>query len=264
MNKILVNDDNEIAYTIEGQGIPVILIHALDGNMAAFCNLKNELKHNYKVITYDVVGHGYSSKPSTFTLDDHIEDLKILKERLNLFDAHVIGHDMGAIIAKGFADRYQNCVRTLTLISFDYTNGIHGLNKLMFEHEEEIIGFDKEEALIILFPYMYTARESAKKWVQKQRIYARQKPECSATATRAMMTFPTLDNEEIMGETTVPTLIINGKNDPLINHDYTENFASNNLNITVKLFAESGHAPHIEEPLHFLTAFNLFVESVKV
>ena len=40
MNKILVNDDNEIAYTIEGQGIPVILIHALDGNMAAFCNLK--------------------------------------------------------------------------------------------------------------------------------------------------------------------------------------------------------------------------------
>ncbi|MDT3959130.1 alpha/beta hydrolase [Staphylococcus kloosii] len=163
MNKISIDNDNEIAYTREGQGIPVVLIHALDGNMAAFINLKKELKEHYEVITYDVRGHGYSSKPVAYNLTDHIHDLAVLLERLDIAHVHIIGHEMGSVIAKTFAECYEEKVLSLTLISFDFTNGTHGLNKLMFEHQDEIVGFDKAEALIVLFPYIYKAHESARK-----------------------------------------------------------------------------------------------------
>ena len=40
----------------------VILIHGLDGNSAAFDLLNKQLQQNYRVIAYDVRGHGKSSR----------------------------------------------------------------------------------------------------------------------------------------------------------------------------------------------------------
>lgn len=62
MEKVATNYNNEIAYIREGQGFPVILIHGLDGNMASLYSLKDELKHKFEVIVYDVRGHGKSTK----------------------------------------------------------------------------------------------------------------------------------------------------------------------------------------------------------
>lgn len=264
MNKILVDNDNEIAYAREGQGIPVILIHALDGNMAAFHDLKEELKQHYEVIIYDVRGHGYSSKPISYDLNDHIKDLAKLLDKLDISQAHLIGHEMGSVIAKTFAEHFEDKVLSLTLISYDFTNGTHGINKLMFEHQDEIVGYDKAEALIVLFPYIYRAQASARKWLQEQRIYARQKDECSAIANRALMSFPTNVNQEDINKEKGPILIVNGKYDPLVNHCNVKEIVKTNKDINLKVFNESGHAPHIEEPMHFKNAFNIFVNATKL
>lgn len=264
MNKISIDNDNEIAYTREGQGIPVILIHALDGNMAAFINLKEELKAHYEVITYDVRGHGYSSKPVSYDLTDHINDLAVLLDRLDIAYAHIIGHEMGSVIAKTFAERYEEKVLSLTLISYDFTNDTHGINKLMFEHQDEIVGFDKSEALIVLFPYIYKSKESARKWLQDQRIYARQKDEYSAIANRALLSFPTHHDDGNIKRGNVPILIINGKCDPLVNHDNVKSILATHKDINLNIFNESGHAPHIEEPMHFKNAFNIFIKETKL
>ncbi|MBF7017759.1 alpha/beta fold hydrolase [Staphylococcus durrellii] len=264
MNKILVDSDDEIAYTREGQGIPIILIHALDGNMAAFINLKQELKQHYEVITYDVRGHGYSSKPVSYDLSDHINDLAKILEKLNIVQTHIIGHEMGSVIAKTFAEFFEEKVLSLTLISYDFTNGSHGINKLMFEHQDEIVGFDKAEALIVLFPYIYRAQESARKWLQEQRIYARQKDEYSAIANRALMSFPTYRDEKDIKRGNVPILIVNGKCDPLVNHENVKAILKTHGDINLNIFKESGHAPHIEEPMHFENAFNNFINATKL
>ncbi|MGO1631074.1 MAG: alpha/beta fold hydrolase, partial [Staphylococcus equorum] len=84
MIKIETSCNNEIAYIREGQGFPVILIHGLDSNMASLYNLKDALKNKFDVIVYDVRGHGKSSKPNSFNLEDHVEDLKILMKKLEV------------------------------------------------------------------------------------------------------------------------------------------------------------------------------------
>lgn len=44
MKKIQTVNQTKIAYQDEGQGIPIILIHGLDGNSAAFYLLNKQLQ----------------------------------------------------------------------------------------------------------------------------------------------------------------------------------------------------------------------------
>lgn len=263
MKKLVTNCNNEIAYIREGQGFPIILIHGLDGNMASLFALKDELKQHYEVIVYDVRGHGKSSKPNSFNLDDHVEDLKELMAKLNISTAHIIGHDMGGLIAKHFNDRYNSMVKTLTLIACNLIDSVHGLNKLMIEHQDEIEGFDKSEALIILFPYLYKKQDVAKKWFQNQLIYSRQSSEDSAIATRALMNFPEYDKNNLIKHVNVPTLVIYGRYDPLCFKESFQQYHEAFTSLKIFEFNHSGHAPHVEEAEHFMEVYLKFVNALE-
>ena len=260
MEKVRINCDIELAYIRAGQGFPIILIHGLDGNLASLCNLKDELKNDFDVIIYDVRGHGKSSKPNAFRLKDHVEDLYILMHKLNVKKAHLIGHDMGGLIAKHFSDEYASMVESLTLVACNLVDSVFELNKLMIEHEDEIEGFDKSESLLLLLPYIYKDKEKAKKWFQSQLIYHRQSAEDSAVATRALMQFPVFNKDTIIEETDIPTLIVNGKYDPFVTEEMLNKYKQVFKKLTLVEFNQSGHAPHIEQPKHFLEAFLNFIK----
>lgn len=263
MKKIETSFGTEIAYIREGQGIPIILIHGLDGNMASLYDLKNKLKTYCEVIIYDVRGHGKSSKPNSFHLQDHVSDLNILMHKLSIEPAHLIGYDMGGVIAKHFTDQYETSVRSLTLIASNLNNSVHGLNKLMIEHQDEIEGFDKSEALIILFPYLYKKQDVAKKWFQNQLIYSRQSSEDSAIATRALMNFPEYDKNNLIKHVNVPTLVIYGRYDPLCSKESFQQYHDAFTSLKIFEFNHSGHAPHVEEAEHFMEVYLKFVNALE-
>lgn len=52
------------------------------------------------MITYDVRGHGKSSRSESYDLKDHVEDLRYLMDALNVSSAHILGHDMGASLVE--------------------------------------------------------------------------------------------------------------------------------------------------------------------
>ena len=61
---------------------------------------------------------------------------------------------MGGIIAQAFTEKYKEKV-SLTIISSKSEDIVHGFTKLMIEHQDKVAGFNKSEALLILFPYIY-------------------------------------------------------------------------------------------------------------
>ena len=77
--------------------------------------------NNYSLITYDLLGHGktpYNQKEITMNdfskqLDDLINFLKV--DKINL-----IGFSLGALIALDFASKFQNRLKTLTLLGTTY------------------------------------------------------------------------------------------------------------------------------------------------
>ncbi len=187
MNKVTINPQIQLTYQIEGKGDTIILLHGLDGNLAGFEDLQHQLASSYKVLTYDLRGHGKSSKSESYDLNDHVEDLKILMEKLNIHEAHILGHDLGGVVAKLFTDKYAYRVKSLTTIASKKDDLIHSFTQLLIQYQDDIAGFNKSEAYILLFSKLFRNQEKTMKWYQKQRIYSIKSEDDSAVAIRSLI-----------------------------------------------------------------------------
>jgi alpha/beta hydrolase fold len=110
----------KIAYFVQGQGEPVVLIHgwlssaginwALPGTSAL-------LAKDFKVIALDVRGHGLSDKPMKEDAygSELVEDVARLLDHLRIKKAHIVGYSMGGIIAANFISKHPDRVLSGTL-----------------------------------------------------------------------------------------------------------------------------------------------------
>ena len=97
------SDGVEIAYRVDGDGPPVILIHGflVDANMNwRMRGITETLAGNFQVISLDVRGHGQSEKPrNRAAYGVHlVEDVVRLMDHLQIERAHVVGYSMGGEI----------------------------------------------------------------------------------------------------------------------------------------------------------------------
>ena len=105
-------------YTESGQGAPVILIHGVGLDGAIWEQQVAALSQTYRVICYDMIGHGQSAcPPGPYSLGLFVDQLDALFSELNLQQAHVVGFSMGGLVAQGFAVRHPEKVSTLTIVS---------------------------------------------------------------------------------------------------------------------------------------------------
>lgn len=108
----------DCAYSVEGSGEPLFLIHGIGARRATFARLVEMLKDRFTCISYDLRGHGESPLPDgRFGLDDLVDDLEALRARLGIDRAHVAGHSLGGMIGPAYARRFPDRVASLGLWS---------------------------------------------------------------------------------------------------------------------------------------------------
>ena len=108
----------DCAYSIEGSGPALFLIHGIGARRATFAKLVEGLKDRFTCISYDLRGHGESPVPtSRFGLDDLVDDLEALRAKLGIDRAHFAGHSLGGMIGPAYARRYPLHVKSLGLWS---------------------------------------------------------------------------------------------------------------------------------------------------
>ncbi|MFO1123262.1 MAG: alpha/beta hydrolase [Hyphomicrobiales bacterium] len=106
------------AFSVEGDGEPLVLIHGIGASRASFAGLVPHLKADFRVISYDLRGHGVSPVPTPpYSLDDLVEDLEALRRELHIERAHFAGHSLGGMIGPAYARKYPQHVKTLGLWS---------------------------------------------------------------------------------------------------------------------------------------------------
>ncbi|WP_073176303.1 alpha/beta fold hydrolase [Flagellimonas flava] len=97
-------DKTKIAYTDEGRGMPVLLIHGFinDGSMWNKSILKGALlESGYRVIVPDLRGNGKSDRPEedeAYDNNSEIRDLQQLIEHLGLSHLYAVGYSRGSIL----------------------------------------------------------------------------------------------------------------------------------------------------------------------
>lgn len=110
MIKKLELDGFELAYTSEGEGSDVLLLHGFPSNLFFWNDIKKELIKNFRVTVVEQRGYPFSEIQNSKFSDYNIENLSIDIEKLiinlNLSEKLIIvGHDWGSIVAWAVASR---------------------------------------------------------------------------------------------------------------------------------------------------------------
>lgn len=99
-----------------GSGEPLLFLHGTGGHLEAFTRNVRALGEHYRVIAYDLPGHGWSTLTSRdLGIDDYIDHLIALMDSLGIERAHLSGESLGGWVAVKFAARHPDRVDRMVL-----------------------------------------------------------------------------------------------------------------------------------------------------
>ena len=113
----------DLNYRVEGKGESIVFIHGLSDNLNYWEVLSVRFKKDYKVVRFDLRGHGDSKLgDEDISIDLFSEDLYNLLGDLNIKKAHLVGFSLGGCVALDFTIKYPDMVSSLVLMSsFSHT-----------------------------------------------------------------------------------------------------------------------------------------------
>jgi len=113
----LSNDGTRIAYAVEGEGSPVLLIHGFassrEQNWGSTGWIDRLARGGFRVVSFDCRGHGHSDKPhDPDAYGPHmLEDILAVMDAAGIPDACVMGYSMGAMLTIALLMQHPERVR---------------------------------------------------------------------------------------------------------------------------------------------------------
>jgi pimeloyl-ACP methyl ester carboxylesterase len=108
----------KVAYRAAGAGDPLVLIHGVGMQSAAWEPQINTLSQTHHVVAVDMPGHGGSDGlPATASLADFVAWLHAVLHALGTGPVSLAGHSMGALVSGGYAVTYPEMVARLALLN---------------------------------------------------------------------------------------------------------------------------------------------------
>ncbi|MFY7815085.1 MAG: alpha/beta fold hydrolase [Chryseobacterium taeanense] len=109
-------------YEIKGHGKEMlVLLHGFMENLSIWNDMEPHLSENFSLLKIDLPGHGKSEIISEVqTMEMMAEEVKKVLDHQNLQKVHLLGHSMGGYISLGFAEKYPEYLKSLTLFFSSY------------------------------------------------------------------------------------------------------------------------------------------------
>lgn len=113
-----VGEIDGTAYEVAGAGPPVVLVHGLGLNRHMWDGLSPALAGHFRVVRYDLLGHGASAAPEEpVDLKRFTGQLRGLLDGLDLPRAALIGFSLGGLIVRAFALAHPDRVTALAILN---------------------------------------------------------------------------------------------------------------------------------------------------
>ncbi|CCH90484.1 3-oxoadipate enol-lactonase [Modestobacter italicus] len=109
----------EVSHTVAGpEDAPVVVLsNSLGATRAMWDPQVPALAERYRVVSYDTRGHGASPAPAgPYTLDDLVDDVLALLDRVGAERAHLVGLSLGGMTALRLAAREPQRVHRLAVL----------------------------------------------------------------------------------------------------------------------------------------------------
>ncbi|MAT56599.1 MAG: alpha/beta hydrolase [Ignavibacteriae bacterium] len=262
---IIESDGFKLQYIIKGNGKPILVIGSAVYYERTF---SEDLTKNYKLVFIDhrgfAVGNECKDK-SKYKLEFILDDIELIRKKLNLGKIVIAGHSGHAFMALEYAKKYNENVSRIIMmnVSPNYSYESHAASERYFR---ESVDFEREKLLndnlAILKNEIDKAPEKAlityclltgpKSWY-KYNFDASElwkDVEVNMTLFDYMWgeVFRDIDITKNLDKVKQPVLLILGHFDYLVPPFYLwESVRDKFNNLTVKIFNRSGHTPHYEE-----------------
>jgi len=235
---------------------PMILIQGFSAQMVGwrpgFCQrLADE---GFHVIRFDNrdVGQSQRYPQGGYALSDLADDTAAFLDAMDIKSAHIVGQSMGGMIAQLLAAQHPSRVRSLGLI-YTAANSSHYLSRDVIEERmarplpttrEEYVSYyvaNEEGCASSGYPQdvAWLAELAGVIWDRGWDAEGTQRQ------LEALMSAP--DRDQALSEIRVPTMLIAGKADQLINSDATEEIHKLIPGSKLKIFPGMGH--ELPQPL---------------
>lgn len=259
-------DNLMIGYTDEGlyDAPVVILIHGFPFNRTMWDNQVELLKEKYRVIAYDVRGHGNSDAGTDdFSIELFARDLISLMDSLKIEKAIICGLSMGGYIALNIIQNYPERINALILCDTsckaDTSEGIEKRMKAIESIRESGVEAYADGSLKNFF-----AQESFT--TKKEEISSVRQMMVSTTEKTIVDTLLALSKRKetcnILSEIKVPVLLLVGQEDIITPPETARLMHEKIKNSVLHIIKQAGHISNLENPVMFNEHLSEFVASV--
>jgi 3-oxoadipate enol-lactonase len=238
----------EVGYTEDGPAdAPVVVLsNSLGATRGMWDPQVPALAERYRVVTYDTRGHGESpAPPGPYTVDDLVDDVVALLDRLGARRAHVAGLSLGGMTAMRLAAREPARVDRLALLCTSAAPDAQGFLDRAVQARS---GGTAPLAPAIVGRWLtpeYAARHP-ELVARLEAMIAGADDEGYASCCEAVGHF---DGRADLARITAPTLVVSGAQDPALPPPHQQAVADGIAGSTLLTISPGAHLPNLEQPL---------------
>ena len=240
----------------QGSGPPVILVHGLGAHSVTWRDTVAALSPGYTTFAVDLLGFGRSPAPPGFgcTMAAQAESLVRLITARALEDPVLIGHSMGGGICLRLAELVPvSRMILLAPVAYPGEQSLSWLSLGELGPGLQSPGFDAKAVGRMLAARALRAAYAPTSPVPPEQIdaYAQglsTRAQIEAFVTHASKLDDLSSPAPRHGRIAARTLVIWGRNDPLLEVRHGEQLAAEMPNATLRVIERCGHIPHEEQP----------------
>lgn len=239
---------------------------------------------DHRLVFYDLRGHGVSREKGTarFSIAQLAKDLVEVIDDCGLDEVVVVGHSIGGMVALDLAATRQDLlgarVKALVLVNTTYRPGVETVaGGAALAHVErllrrplDVVGkraptIDKLRAVVkpsdlLFLTVAYTGFGPGAPASQVDFVYDMLSETPSDVIFDLISSYRDFDVTDVVGDVTVPCLVIGGSNDRITVPAASEYLAEHLPKAELKLFDRCGHMPMLERHREFNSIVTSFLD----
>ena len=238
----------EVDATVDGpDDAPVVVLsNSLGATRAMWDPQVPALAERYRVVTYDTRGHGTSPAPAgPYTIDDLVDDVVALLDRLGVVRAHVAGVSLGGMTALRLAAREPQRVHRLAALFTSAKTEPQGfLDRAAAARADGTASFAPAVVSRWLTPPYAAAHPDLV--ARLEAMVAGSDDEGYAACAEVV---GGIDLRADLGRITAPTLVVSGADDPALPPEHQRAVADGIAGAELLTVSPGAHLANLEQPL---------------
>jgi pimeloyl-ACP methyl ester carboxylesterase len=251
-----------IIYTDKGTGPVVILLHGFCESKDIWISFAEQLASSHRVICPDLPGFGESLlDQDDISIEWFAEQLHVLLMQLNVHSFTFIGHSLGGYVGLAYAEMYTSYLTGLCL----FHSTAYADSEERKENRNKTIAFIEKYGADIFTQsfieplFLLKNRERLKNDIAELKRIAKQSSQKGIIATTKAMRDRT-NRTQVLTYTTIPILLIGGKNDATIPISSLEKLTQLSPLIDLASIDECGHMGMFEQKEKTFAVLKGFLE----